>query len=788
MLKTHLKIFIRNLFRNKSQSLITIFGLAVGIACAVLILLWVVDELSYDRFHSNADEIYRVLGRDGLIGEMSVTCGPLAGHLEKNYPEVVDATRYMPYAGATFTSGENMFAIDKGVFADPAFFRMFSTEFLHGDPASALSDLSSIVLTRSTAERFFADENPIGKTLLMDGQSPMTVTGVVADPPANSQIQFRYLINVEVLKYIGMPLDSWDNAAFHTFIQVREDTRIPALNVSISNIMSEQIPGFNRTLYLQPLTDIHLTSGIAHDLSGIGDPKYVLIFSAIALFLILIACINYINLSTARSLKRSKEVGLRKILGADRSKIVRYFFTESVVVLIISFIVAAVLVQWLLPAFNQLSAKTLTIDYASPEIILGSLFLLILTASIAGGYPALRFSGANPVTAVKGIPRRGRSHTASRRGLVITQFALSIILLVGTIIVFSQLEYIRNKNLGFNQENVLYFPARGNFVQSYDRLKHELSNYSSIVDVTAEDKMLTEFSNSTADLHWAGKGNQTDLNIGYSHIDANYLELLDVEIVAGRNFNPDRASDRTAYILNEEAIDQMGLEEPVGKRFMLNGAEGYIIGITKDANFNSLHHQVEPRAYMLLDPTSGNSFQYVGNILVKATSGKTEEAIAAIQNIWQRENPDVPFEYHFLDETIDSQYQTEVRTGKIFGYFSLIAILISCLGLYGLTAFIIEGRTKEIGVRKALGATVAGILGMFLSDFSKMILIAGVIAWPVAWFVMLFWLQNFAYRVSLTVWPFLLSGLSALAIALLTVSWQAMRAATANPVESLRYE
>jgi ABC-type antimicrobial peptide transport system permease subunit len=444
MLKKYLKMTIRKLTRNKVYSIINILGLSIGIASSILILLWVTHELSYDRFHKNADEIYRVVGDDGLIGKISTTCGPLSDYLKNNFPGIVNSTRYMPYAGSPFKYNNNLFKVDKGAFADPAFFEMFSYGFIHGDSRSALSNVSSIVITERMAKRFFKNENPMGKTLLIDGRSPLIVSAVIKNPPANSQLQFDFLLSTMILKYIGYPLDDWSSSGIYTFVETQKNTVIQKLNAQIADLMPKHIPGFNRKLFLQPLTGIHLTNDFAYDLPGIGDKKYVFIFSAIALFLILIACINYINLSTARVLKISKEVGLRKIMGANRFQMIQQFFSESMTIVIISFVLAIVLVEIILPAFNQLSGKALTINYFAVAFFYIIAVLPILVSFISGGYPALYLSSVNPVNALKNIFSGRKKGSLFRKVLVVTQFSLSIILIIGTMIVYQQLNYIKN--------------------------------------------------------------------------------------------------------------------------------------------------------------------------------------------------------------------------------------------------------------------------------------------------------------------------------------------------------
>ena len=788
MLKNYFKIFARNLKRNKTYSFINILGLSIGIASSILIILWIANELSFDRFHKNAHEIYRVVADDGTVGKMSVTCGPLADYMKTNFTDVVDATRYMPYEGSIFKYKDKIFKIEKGAFADPDFFEMFSFSFLRGNPQAALKNLTDIVITESTAKKFFGNENPVGKTLLVDGKDPVTVSAVIKDIPANSQLRFDFIINTQILKYIGFPLDDWSNAGLNTFIQIKKKTDTQKLNKQIAGIMSKQVPGFNRKLFLQPLTDIHLNTDFAYDLPGIGDKKYIYIFSAIALFLILIACINYINLSTARVLKRSKEIGLRKIMGSNRLQIVKQFFGESAIIVLFSFMIAYVLIEILLPLFNQISGETLTANFIDLTFFGIVAVLLIFVSLLSGGYPSLFLSSVKPVNALKNVFSDNRKGSSFRRILVVIQFSLSIILIVGTATVFYQLNYIKNKKLGFDKENILTLSAKGKFQQDYNTMKNELLKQSAILNVTAEDRILTNSKQSTTNISWEGYDGESNINMGYSYIDYNYFDMMEVKMKEGRNFSPDMSTDRNAFILNEEAVNQMKLQNPIGKKFELNNKQGKIIGVIKNTNFRSLHNKIQPTAYMILNNYSELSFKYNGIIYVKTAAGKTHDAIVAIENTWKKVNPNLPFEFHFLDKTIDNQYVKEIQTGKIFGYFSLIAIFISCLGLYGLTLFTIENKTKEIGIRKVLGASVINVLKIFFEDYLKLILVSTVIACPLAWYAMDKWLDNFAYKISISWWLFALAGSIALLITLITVSFQAIKAATANPVESLRYE
>jgi putative ABC transport system permease protein len=604
------------------------------------------------------------------------------------------------------------------------------------------------------------------------------------NPPTNSQFQFGFLLNIEVLPLIGLPLDKWYNFNLQTFVQVNKDTDINKINSQIAGVIPSQLPGFNRNLYLQPLTDIHLNTDFPGDKSG--DIKYIYIFSAVASFLLLIACINYINLSTAKIFKRSKEVGLRKVIGSTRLQIIKQFLYETALISIISVAVALLLAELFLPVFNGLSGKELSLPYNSGFIV-EMLGLIIVISLLAGGYPALLLSSTKPISILKNLLSDGRRGSRLRKLLVVKQFALSILLIIATATVYQQLNFIKNKKLGFDKDNILYFSANGIFAQRYQALKNELLNKSSIIDVTAKDMLLTNESNSTLNLNWEGKERTTELQIEYSFVDCNYFDMLNVGLKEGRKFLCD-TDGAHSIILNQEAVDQMKIKSPIGKRFSINNYYGTIIGVIKNTNFKSLHKKIKPEAYMILNPASNGSLGNSGVILVKTAAGQTQKAISEIRQIWEKENPEIPFEFHFLDETIDHQYMKEINTAQMFGYFSFLAIFISCLGLYGLSIFMIENRTKEIGIRKVLGAPVTGIISMLSIDFAKWVILANAFAWPTSYYFMNKWLQDYAYRIEIGFGVFALSGAIALVIALITVSYQAVKAATANPVDSLRYE
>jgi ABC-type antimicrobial peptide transport system permease subunit len=773
------------MIKDKTNSFINVFGLSVGITCSILIMLWVKDELTYDSFHQDADRIYRIVAEDEVAGKMQTTCAPLAVYINDNANGVSIAARYMHLDASAFKYENKILKIENGAFIDASFLKLFSFPFVQGNAATAFADYSNIVLTQKEANRFFGEENALGKIILIDGRTPLKVSGVIKDPPENSQFQFGFLLNIEVLPFIGAPLDQWYNFNLQTFVKTTENADIQRINSQIAGLIPSKLPGFNRKLYLQPLTDIHLNTDFPGERSG--NIKYIYIFSSVALFLLLIACINYINLSTARILKRSKEVGLRKVIGSNRFQVIKQLLTETMIITFISVAIALLLIELLLPVFNGLSGKNLSVTYNDSLFIFKLLILIILISLLSGGYPALLLSSIRPISALNNLLRGGQKSSLFRKSLVVIQFSLSVLLIIGTTTVYQQLNYIKNKKLGFDKENILYFGAKGKFAQGYLALKNEMLNKSSIIDVTAEDMLLTNKSNSTLNLNWEGKEKTTELQIEYSFVDCNYFDLLNVGLEEGRKFSCGSDVEH-CIILNHEAVAQMKIKNPIGKNLSINNYYGTIIGVIKNTNFKSLHNNTEPEAYMILNPSSVESFGNSGVILVKTAAGKTQEAIDEIKKLWENENPDIPFEFNFLDETIDHQYLKEINTAQIFGYFTFVAIFIACLGLYGLSMFMMENRTKEIGVRKVLGASVSSIVNLFYYDFVKLILIAIIIACPVANYLMNKWLDDFAYRINISWWIFAFSGGIALAIALATVSLQAIKAATANPVESLKYE
>jgi putative ABC transport system permease protein len=793
MLRNYFKITVRTFKKSKVYSFINISGLAVGMACCILILLWVKDELSFDRFHENADVIYRVTDRypDSSAGYRStaVSAWPLAEALKSDFPEIVESARLRILTHRLISYKDKKFYENDIVAVDPSFLKMFSFPLVKGDIATALIEPHTILITEETAARYFGTGDPIGKVLTYNNNFDFKVIGVLKNVPRNSHIRFDFLVPFEsTLRALGWT-DSWWSDNYTTYVQLAENASFQHISDKVYDYKKKIYSESRTKLILQPLTDIHLRSNYSIDLYGSTENKsiYVYAFSAIALLVLLIACINFMNLSTARSEKRSKEVGLRKVVGASRRHIVAQFYGESLFMTMVSFVAAVFLVYLLLPAFNNLSGKMLALDSVKePVFLLGLFGIMLLTGLVSGSYPALVLSSFKPVDSIKstGLTFSSKSgKSLFRRSLVVVQFTLSIMLIVGTIIVYRQTHYMLNKELGYEKESMIYFRKRANVRNQYDAFKSELLRDANITGVTASSDIPTYTVHSTGAFSWEGKDPETRLSIHQFSVDHDYIKIFNMNIIAGRDFSREfRVDDSTqSFIVNETAVQAMGLEDPVGSKFRLWKYEGQIVGVVEDFHYKSLQKEIEPLV-LRIDP-GWDSY-----VFVKFKSEQTKEAIASVQRVYNAFNPGFPLEYTFLDEAVERLYDSEQKTKTIFNYFTLIALFISCLGLYGLVAHMAQQKTKEIGIRKVLGASIIHIVTNLSKEFILLVCMANAIAWPLAYYFMNKWLKNFAYRTSMGLWIFILSALAAIVIALLTVSYQSIKAATANPVDSLRYE
>jgi putative ABC transport system permease protein len=811
----YFKIAVRNILRHKTYSFINIVGLAVGMACTILILMWVQYEYSFDRYHKNVDMIYRLLsnwdlGRwQNLYAISNHAVGPT---MQKDYPEVVKACRFRPIPSGAVTQYNNKKFREEGIFyADNSVFDIFSFPMIKGDPGSALTTAHSVVITEDVAEKYFGHENPLGKVLKMtfpdwdvfgntfvasNAELDATVTGIIENVPPNSHFTFNMLLSFETLYHYNEKQRGrwWGDIGIYTYLLVREGCDPEDLRKKFPALIEKHIGEDLKTakgkleFFLEPLKDIHLYSTAKWDQSGYGSIAYVYVFSAIALFILLIACINFMNLTTARSSNRAQEVGVRKTVGAHKVNLINQFLGESFLFGLISLLIALGLVEIFLPAFRSLSGSEFTFsNLIGSRIIAALIGLVLFVGFIAGSYPALFLSAFQPIRIFTGRLKDSNANSSFRNVLVVTQFTISIALVVGTVIIFYQLNYMQHKNLGFSNEHIAVFRILdGTMRRSIDSVKRELLNHSGIAGVTVSSippgygARINVFLPEGYDL------NQAQMMRSIS-IDSDFIPTMGLEIAAGRNFSPEISTDRSKSILiNQAAARQFGWNDPIGKRIQeLDNWDTTktVVGVVRDFHVESLHHKILP----LLIDSEPTRLRF---ILIKIRPGSLPETLSFLKEKWKEIDPTETFDYWFLDdsESFAWQYHSEQRLSKIFSYFALLAIFLACLGLFGLASFTAEQRTKEIGIRKAMGASISSIVMLLLKEFAKWILIANVIAWPVIYFAMNRWLQNFAYRISISLSAFILAGLIVFVIALLTVSYQAVKAARANPIEALRYE
>lgn len=783
MFRNYFKIALRILIKHKAYSFINIVGLAIGITCSLLMLMWVQDELSYDKFHKNAKELHRILldPQGAATTHEAVSPPILAKRMKEEFPEVVNTTRLTHQGRMLFTYNDKTQYEEEGFLADPSFFEMFNFPFITGDTGTALKELHSLVLTEDTANKYFGDEDPIGKTITVNNRTDYTVTGVIANVPANSHLQFDFVRPFELLKERGRNLDSWGDVSFYTYVQLQKDSSPQRVNSKLEEMIAREDPAHNM-YYLQPLTQIHLRSNFNFDFAVHGNIIYVYIFAAAALFILLIACINFMNLATAKSGIRAKEVGMRKVVGASKFDIIKQFYSESILFTLIALMIAVELILLLLPAFNNLSGKELNFGLIkNMQLILGLLSIAVFTGILSGSYPAIFLSAFHPIQIIRGTLKSSSRGSRFRKILVVTQFSLTIVLIIGTIVVHKQLTHIKGANLGYDKNHVIAIRLRGDFSKKFETVKSELLQNPNIISVTGTTSLPTFIGSGTSGANWDGKDPEERVQMQINWVDYDYLETFKMEMAQGRFFSRQFATDDKAFVLNEAAIRAMGVDSPIGKQFSAVRVDGTIVGVIKDFNYKSLHTEIEP-LILMMDP------RRFYQTCIRINAENVSSTITFLESTWKKFVPSFPFEYSFLDERIDNLYRAENRMGKIFNYFTALAIFIACLGLFGMASFTAEQRTKEIGIRKTVGATVPNIVTLLSTEFTKLVLVSNIIAWPLAYFVMNRWLQSFAYQTKIKIWIFLVSASAALLIAGLTVSYQSIKAALANPVDSLRHE
>ncbi|MEM9830226.1 MAG: ABC transporter permease [Bacteroidota bacterium] len=793
MLRHNLVLTFRNFQRYKGSFLINLIGLASGLACALLIYLWVQDELRVDKFHTNERQLFQVMENHHMTEEILTYDGTpdlLARALVEEIPEVVLATSVTPSAWfGNFTLAPNADRPLKAVgqFADKDFFRVFSYELVQGQAQQVLLDKHSMVISEALALRLFnTTENIVGKTLewqLLNMTNQVVITGVFSGTPPHSTAQFDFVLSYEawltLSEAIGRSIH-WDNHGPLTYLVLQAGTNVQEFNAKVEPYIQEKVDGSNITLFATPYADQYLYGKYENGVQAGGRIVYVRLFALIAIFILLIACINFMNLATARASRRLKEVGVKKAIGASRKLLIFQFVGESVVMVGLSLLLSLILVILLLPEFNQITGKqlNLTIDVSLLSLILG---IAWATGLLAGSYPAFYLSGFNPVMVLKGRLHTLAGEVWTRKGLVVFQFALSVMLIVSVLVVYQQIDYLQTKNLGYNKDNIIYFDREGKVAESQETFFAEVKKIPGITHISSINENLIGSSSGTYGVGWEGKNPEEDIHFEEVSVNYDMLETLEVDMLAGRSFSRAFGSEETKVIFNETAIKVMGLQDPIGKTIQHYEGEMEIIGVVKDFHFESLHEYVKPLFFKLRpDETL--------KIMARIEAGKEREAIVSLEKLYQEFNPGFTFDYQFLDTTYQAQYEAEQRVATLSRYFAGLAILISCLGLFGLAAFTAERRLKEIGIRKALGASAISIVHLLSSDFTKMVLIAVAIALPVSYFAAQRWLQNFAFSIPLQWWYFVGAGLIALLIAWLTVGLQTVKAARVNPVECLKDE
>jgi len=790
MIRNYLKVAWRNLVRNKAHTFINMAGLSVGLACSLLILLWVQNELDMDGFHKNGKNLYQVYEQqhfDNKVNGQYYTPGVLAAELKRVIPDVQYAVNATFYDEHNFKVGDKIIKVNGGS-ADADFFKMFSYPLIQGNVQSSLRTVSDISISKKMAEEFFGStQAAMGKTLRVDSRKDFIVTSVFENVGINSSLKFDYLINWISFLEDNAWAKEWGNNTPYTYIQLRPDANPELVGQKVRHMLEkldkDEKPGtFTEELALQRFDQVYLHSNFKEGKIDGGRIEYVNLFSIVAVFILLIACINFMNLTTARSVKRAKEIGVRKVVGAVRSVLIKQFISESLLLTSMAVIVSLFILVALLPMFNQITQKQIELPFYDFQFWLKLLVITIITGVVSGSYPALFLSSFNPVKVLKGTLKLDSGTTLFRKGLVVFQFVLSIVLIIGTIIISRQVSYIQSINLGFDRENMIYVPLEGDLSKKYEVFKDEVLKMPGIQLVTQSTGQPTQISSSTIGVEWDGKIPNTTISFTNIAVGYDFIKTIKLKMKEGRDFEKSFATDSSAYLVNETAVKRLGYTNPIGKSLTMWGVKGKIIGVVKDFHFSSLHDQIKP-----LIIRNGVNADY-GFAVVRTMPGKTKEALASLETVAKQLNPNFQFTYTFSDDAYNQLYNNEQIVSKLSDGFAFLAIFISCLGLLGLAMFTAEQRLKEIGIRKVLGASVGSLFGLLSSEFLVLVIIALLIATPVAWYGMNKWLQNFAYHTPVQWWVFALSGGLIILIALVTVSFQAAKAALVNPIKSLRSE
>jgi len=786
MLKNYFKTTLRNLWKNKGYSFLNIFGLAIGIACAALIFLWVEDELNYNDYYSNKENLYKIKDHqtyDGTVFTFDATPGPLATGLKNEIPGIKNTARYTFGDQLLFSVGDKNIN-ESGNYVDSSFLKMFQLQFIHGNAATAFSQLNSVVISEKMANKFFNTTDVLGKSIKVNNKEDYIISGVIKDLPENVTLKFEWLAPFKNYEDQNKWLLQWGNNGVATFVETVPNANITAINKKLYNYLDTKGKDLNAKFEIYPMSRWRLyDSWGSNGKEAEGRIKYVKLFSLIAWIILIIACINFMNLSTSRSEQRAREVGVRKVLGAGKNKLILQFIGESLMMAFLSSIFSVVLIFLALPSFNNLVQKHLSIGLENPFHIGALILIALICGIVAGSYPSFYLSSFNPVKVLKGLKiKTGGSASFIRKGLVVTQFAISVILIISTIIIFQQIQHVKTRDLGYNKNDLIYTSVQGSLQSNFTAIKNGLKATGAVEDAALSTSMILNLSSNSGNWEWPGKDPSKQILITGEAASPGYISTMGLKLKEGRNFYPDIKSDSGNVIINETLAKMINQKEVVGSVLTQGGTKFNIIGVISDFVYNDMYAQGAP--LILFSDTSNVN---ILSIRIKS-SVPTKDALSKIENVFKKDNPGYPFEYKFVDESFAKQFSTETLIGKLAMVFSILAIFISCLGLFGLAAYTAERRTKEIGIRKVLGASAKGLAGLLSKDFLKLVAISCLIAFPLAWWMMNNWLETYAYRIKIDWIIFLAAGLLAIVIALLTVSFQAIKVAIANPVKSLRTE
>lgn len=785
MWKNYIITALRNIIRSKGFSLINIIGLSIGMACSILIFLWIQYEMSFNKHNSKSDCLYRVYQTQhyatGPLTTFSLP-GPLANDLRNEIPEIKNSFTFT-YSGLLFSYGEKTFR-ETACFTDSCIFQMLDIDFITGSPEDALKDESSIVISDVIASKFFGDEDPMGKIIRMNNEHSYKVSGVIKEIPMNSSFILDMLIPFQNVGKFGWTFARYGWNSYGVYVELDPETDYRAVNAKIIKFLQAKVEDpeseseINIDLFLFPLEKIHL-----HSVTGSGgDIQYVYIFSAVALFILIIACINFMNLATARSTKRSREIGLRKTLGATRKQVTTQFFSESFFMCLLAFIIAIILVEAFLPSFNRYQETMLSLNLFQTEILFGLIIILVFVSVLSGSYPALYLSQFRPIGTLKGEATRGKGGKAFRRALVIFQFTLSVILIICTLVIINQMNFLQNAELGFKTENIVYKYMRGGTSEKYEVLKTELLKDPNIVSVSRGGNLPFYMSSNRGGFDWEGSEGNNDILIGFSWVDYEWFETLGLELVEGRFFSEEYSTDTAKVIINEKLAGFISDDGVVGKWLSWNPENKVeIVAVVKDFHHLPMSQQIDPMV-LALNPSSCN-FLYI-----KINPQNQDEAMGHIVSSWEKVHPSFPSGFTFLEDRYSLVYGDEQRLVEIFQFFTIFAIVIACLGLFGLAAFMAEQRSKEVSIRKVFGANISGLTLLMSKRFLLWVVISNIIAWPIAWYAMKSWLENYVYHTNLSIWFFAFAAIATLLISLLTVSFHTIRTASRNPANVLRYE